>query len=212
MCNNYGCRLLKTLISQLNYHGGAFPEFHNSQNKFKYFTRLKMNIISMKSNLYIIKNPKNSVITRNNDKSFFFVNKTRQFFTEILKESRKHNIFSKSKSIAYFKIKSRYSFFIKLQTNSCDPMRINQSMDQFKKNSYNSSKLKKLQPVIWSFKKSPKLRIPKAISNWKNPRGYSIPLTKRSQLNNSDLIKKNINFKFISINNIFDLLEKKKNI
>merc|ERR1712078_218334 len=115
----------------------------------------------MKSNLYIIRNLKKSAISRNNYKSSFFVNKTRQFFTKILKENLKHNIFSKSKSIAYFKIKSRCTFFLKLQTKSGDPMKIIHSMNQFKKISYNSDKLNKLKPVLWSFEKSPKLRIPK---------------------------------------------------
>mmetsp|Transcript_34350 Transcript_34350/g.55325 ORF Transcript_34350/g.55325 Transcript_34350/m.55325 type:complete len:92 (+) Transcript_34350:749-1024(+) len=51
--------------------------------------------------------------------------------------------------------------------------------------------------------------IPKSFSNWKNPRGFTIPINYRAESNNLANIKKTFNYKFIGLSNIMEMTGKK---
>ncbi|ABA27341.1 mRNA splicing factor PRP45 (nucleomorph) [Bigelowiella natans] len=180
--------------------GGAFPECHLIQNLFiKFFVlnnRTHSHIVSRNKSIeYKIKQLYNNRLLLKETKIMINKNLANNF----------GNLHMDKKFQKYIKFTHCGSTrIIKLISKQKDVLHYFQK-DKIKKHLlYSMSQQTNQKNKVENKKKS--LAIPKAISNWKNPRGFSIPLHHRNNALNE--VKINLNQKFIYLSNVIDLLDK----
>ena len=81
-----------------------------------------------------------------------------------------------------------------------------------KKKKINLDNIQKIKYLKTTNKKKKIEKIPKPISNWKNPKGFTIPIDTRLSNMGYETIKKTLNDKFLSFSNVLDIAEKHINL
>mmetsp|Transcript_1571 Transcript_1571/g.2273 ORF Transcript_1571/g.2273 Transcript_1571/m.2273 type:complete len:194 (-) Transcript_1571:244-825(-) len=177
--------------------GGAYPEYHFIQNLFcKYFSLKYKTQSSIVSGYKSIKHKIKQLFNTR-----LLLKKTKN----MINKSLMSNFYGTKKLQKYIKFNHYGSTrIIKLITQPKDILSYFQR-DKTKKHILFQKPIQTQQKNVVQNKNN-ELVIPKAISNWKNPRGFSIPLHHRNNALNE--IKINLNHKFIYLSNVIDLLDK----
>jgi len=211
----YGFRNQKIKNSViLSDNGGAYPEIHYIQNISERVFFLKDKIFNKSSmfSFLIQKKKKYLFIKKNNIPSIFDSENLKIYYQKIINIKKNYcNNFFKNTNFLYYtrKLNNNKNQIIKITTKKNDGF-----IGNYRKLSHSiNDKIKTQNDNIHITYKSlfQSLKIPKSISNWKNPRGFTIPLNLRICNKPDFVIEKNLNNKFLSTSNILDIAESKKN-
>nr|BAS01593.1 splicing factor PRP45 [Lotharella vacuolata] len=211
---SYGLRNHKFKFSIFSCkNGGAFPEIHfiqNFQNDSIFFNK-KILKKSSTFSFFMYKLKKKSITGKNNNCCHFNSDNLKLYYKKLLNINKKYdNKFFRTNCFSYFtrKLKNNKNQIIKITTNKMDYL-----VENYIKKVYYSIDITNTHDngkYIYYKKKNNPLWLPKSVSNWKNPRGFTIPLNIRICNKPDFQSEKNLNTKFLSTSNILDLAESKK--
>ncbi|AIB09974.1 mRNA splicing factor PRP45 (nucleomorph) [Lotharella oceanica] len=196
-----------------NNNGGAYPEVHFIQNIYTNIFLSKKKLFSKSSmfSFFFQKKIKHLIIKHDNIQTNFDSENLKIYYRKILdlKKNSVHKFF-KTHSFLYFtrKLNDNKNQIIKITTDKMDGLIESYTRYSHEKN--NKIRIKNDDSYINYKTISKTLWIPKSISNWKNPRGFTIPLNLRICNKPEFVIEKNLNNRFLSTSNILDITETKK--